>query len=1038
MIKLTRIFISFLIAFIFFSNSADAGIEKFKVEHLSLEEGISHNMIFTIHQDQKGFMWFGTMFGLIKYDGRNYTVIRHDPHNEKSISNDDITSIIEGDGCLWVGTYRGGLNRYDFDTNEFTRYDKTFFKTKRPWSGIVLSLEKDSLGNIWIGTAGSGLIKFNSHDESYQVFTQNEDDPNSIGSNYIVNLFSENDSTLWVGTISEGLYKYSYSENNFKRYKFSRQTGLSGVDSIYEIFPNGKEQLFLGTDNGVLLFDKPTGTVLKFPNKRYNRYFGRKISLLKKDREGRIWVGTQSGLFIGDKNLDLLHQFPFSQNDPNSLSSNSVVDLLEDQSGIMWVGTYEGGVDKVYYDRTKFEYYYNVPGNSNSISNNNINDITEDENSVLWFATSNGLSKFDPSINEFSNYFNDRLNRNSISGNMVKAVASDSNGCIWIGTANGLDKLDTRTNIFYHYRHIQNDPQSLTSNRISVLFLDKEKILWVGTSNGLNKFNVEKNIFERYLPPATITKYLYGESILSIYEDSFGELWVGTYRGLFRFDPVKQSFLHYKQDSANPKSISNNYVFAMYEDSDGILWIGTGGGLNKFNRATESFIYFSEEDGLPNSVISGILEDSKGNLFISTHKGISRFNPNNETFFNYDVDDGLQSNMFLPGVFFKRGNDEMVFGGVNGINIFNPEKLTKNIFKPPVYLTNVRIFDKPIKFDKALTETEEIELSYADNFLTIEFAALDYLNPSKNQYSYFLKGINREWVYNGNQNYVSFTNLLPGDYTFSVKASNSDGLWNDEILTVGLIIAPPFWRTWWFLLILGGMITATLFAIHRRNVNNEIKKTLELEKLREQENEKIRRKAANDFHDELGHRVTKISLFSEILKRNVIKTAPENLEYVDKISESVGGLSAGVRDFIWTLDPHKDTLYEVAVRLKDFGDTLFDGTKVAFRVEGLSKEFENIKLTMDWKRHLMLIFKEAMNNILKYSKCDNVKLYFKLTGKELIVRLVDDGEGFEIDKVKLGRGLHGMRNRAKSINSEVEIISNQDKGTEIKFTGKFE
>jgi signal transduction histidine kinase len=298
-----------------------------------------------------------------------------------------------------------------------------------------------------------------------------------------------------------------------------------------------------------------------------------------------------------------------------------------------------------------------------------------------------------------------------------------------------------------------------------------------------------------------------------------------------------------------------------------------------------------------------------------------------------------------------------------------------------------------------------------------------------------LSGINENWINNGNINFASYTNLPPGNYKFMVRASNSDRVWNKEPFEISVIIDPPYWQTWWFFLLVVVFAVSALFFIHGQRVKSEINKALEIKKAREQENLKVRKKAADDFHDELGHRLTKISLYSEIIKRNTKDLPPNLMNYLDKIGETSSTLSFGVRDFIWTLDPEKDTLYDVLIRLKDFGDDIFDKTGIAFRVHGIEKEFETIKLSMDWRRHLTLIFKEAMNNILKYANCTNVTLYVEFNDGKIHMSVEDDGKGFNFEKIKKGRGLRSMKMRAQNINGNISVNSNNGQGTVVEFYG---
>ena len=1009
---------------------------NFRITRLSLEEGIAHNMVFSIMQDKRGFMWIGTALGLIKYDGIRYTNYRTSIEDTNSLSNDDITTIIEdSDGRLWIGTYSGGLNIYDKDISLFTRLDVDFFGLQGKWNGLVWSLAEDNFGNIWVGTLDAGLIKINKHTFEFKIYHSNPDDPNSISVNAISNILSDKNGDIWLGSNDGKLLKYNPETDNFTRYTEidnGRQASFAVITVIFE----GRDNVFwVGTEKGLYVFDKKKKKYLSKGESEFSTLKGELINCVYEDRSGRIWIGTMNGLHVYDNKLNELAHLRYIQNDPYSLSSDVVVAVYEDMSGVVWVGTYLGGVDKVYVNQDKFNLYRKNPMDKVTFSDNHIFDIAEDNEGVIWLATNRGLNSFNEEKNEINIYSSKAKLPHLLSSDNVRALAVDKNDNLWIGTNHGLDMLNIRTKKIAHYKYNFLNRFSLSDNRVTEILVDSKNIVWVGTFKGLNKFYPGRREFIRYLPglmePSTKE-----EKIESLYEDREGNLWIGTNRGLFMKKPFSDTFISYRHDAKVKGTLSHNFIYSILEDKSGTLWIGTGGGLNKFDKETQTFTYYDESDGLPDRVIKGILEDDSGNLYLSTNKGLSKFIPSKNEFINYDIGDGLQSNMFVDGAYLKRKNGEMLFGGINGFNSFFPSKLKPKSFVPPIYITSVKRFDEELKFDKDISAVDRIELNYSDNFITFEFAALDYVNPAKIDYAYRLVGIDNDWVYSGNSTKASYTNLPPGDYMFEVKATNSDKVWSNEVHSVSLIINPPFWRTWWFNTSLVFLFVATFYFIHKLRVESELRKAMEIEEVRLQENESVRKKAADDFHDELGYRITKISLYAELLKKKNAALEDDQKEYLERISDITKGLSTGVRDFIWTLDPGKDTLYDAAIRLKDFGDDLFDKSGTAFRVKGLSTGFENVKLTMDWRRQVTLIFKEAMNNALKYAKADNITLEFHLKEDELTISLNDDGKGFDMIKESKGRGLRNMQARADNIYCAVEILSNINSGTSVRFSGK--
>lgn len=927
--------------------------------------------------------------------------------------------------------------------------------------------------------------------------------PNSLPHNWITAIHEDGDGNLWIGT-ADGLARLrqdaTAKPGDFTVYKHdSRNPHSLNHSYVVSIYPgNGQpeEALWIITyANGLNRLDPRTGRIVRYRPGDYNAAGGEdpgagKINVLLEDRHRNLWIGTAEGglscLYFnrdhrspaetGNGRKDAsgpLNTFITYRNDPlnpQSLSDNLVTAVFEDRSGIIWVGTGRGGLNKINQRHQHFRRYTHVPGNPRSLSDKVVTAIMEDDSTNLWVGTAGGgLNKLrsdprDPSQYHYSHFRHKPGLSYSLSSDAVTALYQDQSGNVWVGTdGGGLNLLDRRTGRFKHYRYAPHSSNSISGDRINSITEDQYGQLWIGTRTGLNKFDRFTEKFTQYRHDANNPHSLSHNEVWAIYEDSYSQgktLWIGTRAGgLNKFDRKNEQFVRYMREFDNPHSLNNPAILSIYQDKAGNLWFGTySGGLNQFNRETEQFTFFSERDGLANNMIFGIMEDRQGNLWLSTNNGLSKMilgaggGTPQITFKNYDVYDGLQGNEFNPGAYCLRRNGEMLFGGVNGMTAFFPDSITDNFYIPPVILTSMTIFDQPRPgmLNRALFQGLPIHLSYRENYITFEFAALDYTNPRKNHYAYRLEGFNEEWIQYGARRFASFTNLNPGKYIFRVKGSNNDGVWNELGVSVTLIIEPPFWKTWWFYLACAAALLFLTIFLHEYRVQQKLRRMREFDQVRAQENERVRAKAAHDFHDELGHKLTKISLFSEIIKRSLNGTPPEVTEYLNRIGETAKTLSGGMRDFIWTLDPEKDSLHEVAVRLKDFGDELFDKTGIAFRVEGLTREMEDICLSMDWRRHLTLIFKEAMNNALKHSHCRNVTLTISANASRLEIALADDGAGLPLFKTAgegtgsdqegeappRGNGLNNMRLRAEKLNGTIDLLPNRNGGTIVRFSGE--
>jgi two-component sensor histidine kinase len=429
------------------------------------------------------------------------------------------------------------------------------------------------------------------------------------------------------------------------------------------------------------------------------------------------------------------------------------------------------------------------------------------------------------------------------------------------------------------------------------------------------------------------------------------------------------------------------------------------------------------KNGLPSDVVYGILEDSSGNLWLSTNYGLSRFNQDTETFKNFDTRDGLLGNEYNTGAWARTAEGTFLFGGVNGASEFNPDSLVDNPFIAPVVLTGFNIFDKPAVLKKSITSTEEITLSYRDNYFSFEFASLDFSTPDRNQYAYMLEGLDRDWIRAGTRRFAGYTHLDAGRYVFRVKGTNGDGVWNEAGASVRIIITPPFWKTWWFIVLLIMAIGGGIAFL----IVNRVRQLLAIERLRS--------KIAADLHDDIGAGLTEISIMGEVITQ---KLPPESrrliLPEAEKIGETARGLVSSMSDIVWLVDPRRDSLYDLVSRLGDSFKETMNTLNIQFKTENL-QSLKSVRLKMEYRQHLLLIFKEAINNSLKYSGCSEISLSVDLRGKMLDMCLIDNGRGFEIEDEPAGNGLKNMKERADRIGGVLVIRSSSGRGTEVEFSG---
>jgi len=814
-----------------------------RFERMTVEDGLSQNAVLTILQDQKGFMWFGTEDGLNKFDGYNFSVFKHDPEDPTTIIDNLISKLFEDqNGDLWIGT-RSGLDRYDRSTGNFTHYQNDPGDPNSLSGTWVVTIHEDREGFLWIGTDDGGLNQFNLETGTFTHYLHDPEDPTSLSNNSVRVIFEDQKGNLWIGT-RDGLNRFDHTTETFVHYQNDPKDPHSLSDNnVTAILDDQQGTLWVGTEGGGLNQLDPSS--LSFIHYRNNpqdldSLSHDRIRSLFEDHTGRLWVGTQNGLDFLNPIGDLFIHFRHDPSDPFSLSSNSIWSIYEDRTGVLWFGTYGGGLSKYTHAANQFNLYQHQSNNSISLSDNMVWAIAEDHNGIVWIGTFNGgLNKLDRSTGTFTVFQHDPNDPSSISSNDIRAILEDHTGQLWVGTSGGLDRFDPITESFIHYKHDPDDPSSLSEDRVIVLLEDHSGNLWVGTrTNGLNRMDPTTRTFTRYQHDPNDLGSLGDNRVWALHEDHTGAIWVGTIGGLNMWDETKDQFTRYNHDPEDPQSLSNDAVFSIYEDTTGAIWIGTwGGGLDHFNREKQTFTHYTEKDGLANNVIYGIEVDKDGYLWLSTNVGLSKFDSQTETFKNYDVSDGLQNNEFNVGAHFRSESGELFFGGIQGFNAFFPDQVIESSHIPPVVITSFAKFNQPVQLD--LAEGDHIQLSYRENFISFEFAALDYNAPKKNQYAYMLEGFDEDWIESGTRRYASYTNLRGGDYLFRVKGSNSDGVWNEEGVSIRITVTPPIWETWWFIGSVILVLTGALFAGYRLRVRSIEARSRELEFLVEERTEEI-------------------------------------------------------------------------------------------------------------------------------------------------------------------------------------------------------
>ncbi len=752
----------------------DVGLDKYdsyqvkKYRHLDRVSGtITSDITTCIYEDRNKNLWIGTYDGLNLYDPLhdNFKVFKYNSSAPESINSNLITGIVEDkNGKLWVVTDGSCLNLWEPGTGSFIRYP---FAT--PMHGLSVRPSRmaavDSHGYIWIGSLNAGVTRFDPTTGQFKKI----DDPSPGYDTYSYkSLYIDKQDKIWIATDGIGFFSYDPQSGEFEHFNLKGDGTGTNLNFVLDIIPENDRFLLLAVDQGgINRFDK---------------------------------VSKKFEYIMNNNSVD------------GSLNNNGVWCFHRDKEGVLWIGTSGGGINYLSPVKERFKLFTHNSLNTRSLSYNFTINFFEDHQGVIWIGTDGGgVNVYDPETGFFKTYKNDPSDKYSISGNVIRGIAEDKDNNMWIGTwGAGLNKYDRKTGKFIRYTHDNKNSSSISDKTIWNLFIDHNNILWISIYNiGIDLFDVKKGVFQRFRSNPEIPGSLSGKNSWFFFEDSGNKMWICTQNGLDLFDRSTDTFkvMHFPDDD----------IGAFFKDKKGYIWVGSNTkGLFMCNEDGTILKTYDMTNVLPNNRIHAITQDYMGNIWISTNLGISRLNPEIQSIRNYSEEDGLQGDQFYQQSFLKTRSGELYFGGYSGFSSFNPDNLKDNNIIPPVYITEFQIFNKPVDYNSSqfpihISEAKEIKLKWDQSVFSFSFAAINYNHPKKNQYAYIMDGFEKDWNHtDAYRRYVTYTNLDPGEYTFKVKASNNDGVWNETGASLKIIILPPWWQTWWFRI---AMIAAIIFIV---------------------------------------------------------------------------------------------------------------------------------------------------------------------------------------------------------------------------------
>ena len=981
------------------AQTKDHHFNNLKFKHYTTTQGLSQGSVIDIHQDHTGYLWFGTREGLNKFDGTKFSSFRQNSEDPTSLSDSWVTSIFEDSRKnLWVGTKKG-LNKYNPNKENF--YDANLWTTESKLAsqeiwGIVQY--NDSL--LFVSTS-SGIASINLNTKETIFSVKQNNNKNSLTNNLTRSIYNANDGNLWICTIDK-IEKYNIVNDTWTHFNYPEGVSQSNNrTSSPKIFKDVSGNVWLGYSKGLAILDSKTNGFKNYylANKRA---IENEVRTFCEDKFNNLWIGTYTGLVILNETEKTIQKIKHDENNPTSLSQNSIYKILKDNKGDLWIGTWAGGINYFDYSYDIFKYFSAGPVKS-MLNYKVTSSIIETKQKNLWIGTEGGgINFYDQKTRLFTYFKHDPKNKNSISSNNVKSMIQDRLGNLWIGTHDGgLNYLNTNKKPykFNHFEGVQQNGVRISDKRILAILEDANNNIWIGTlTSGLLQYDHKRKEF---------TKFNYSlKSINAIYQSNDPDyLFLTGSQGLEKIN------IHTKVISKIPINIknaeSNKTVNCVYQHTDNMIWIGTeGDGLFSFNMETKQTSKYGIQQGLLNEVIYGILPDNEGNLWFSTNNGISRLNLQTKAVKNFDESDGLQGSEFNYGAYSKSSDGILYFGGTNGLNYFNPAHILENKFVPNVDIYNMRVSNKPFK---TLTDSiQHIELLYDQNDFSFDFTALNFSQANKNQFAYKLEGFDSDWNYIGNQKTATYTNIDQGSYVFKVKASNNDQYWNENGDQIHIKIHPAPWKTVWaylcYTLFLFILSYATLVLIRLRNrEKNELKKEkLNRERLEEVNQMKLKlfTNISHDFRTPLTlivgplQRMIENNMGDEFIQKQHItmqRNANMLLQLITQLLDFRKSESGKLE-----LHASESNIVAFTKELKMAFDDL---AKIKSIKYNFGSEHQEILLWFDKIKMKKILF-NLLSNAFKYTEDESeVSIFMETTATELIIKITNFGE--EIPKKNL-------------------------------------
>lgn len=1053
----------FMLAFCLYPYAQN---QPLKFKHLTISNGLSNSYITDILQDRRGYIWIGTTDGLNRFDGYDFKIYKRNPFDKTSIGGNNIRCLYEDShGNLWVGLLNGIVSKFNPEVEKFTNYTCVLEDSKVLGAGDISGMVEDKDGLFWIAVDRKGFVCLNPDTGDFSCYESDPNNSNSLSHNATTSIAIARDGCIWITTWGGGLNRFDPKTKMFTYYMNS---------------PNISE-------------DVPC----------------RHLTCQYHDRYGNVWIGTDhSGLFCINPETKEWKQYTHINGDSKSLSHETVTGIVEDTNGDMWITTQGGGISIL--ERKKQEFRHIVAGKGDwNLLTNSVTCAYRDRSGSMWVGTWNGIHFYNSLMMKFNTYNIKDWDEESKDG-YIFSILKDKRGQILVKGRNKLisfnektnevkavnytnlryEKIwkfvmfeDSKGNLWFGYSHnkigkydlIEKSYEEITMQSpwkncvpfrsVNAFYEDVDGSIWIGTEIGALNYNPQTKVFT---PLFQSKNLIYPEEkVTVIVRDSYGELWLGTEGGLKHYGLDGTLVANYEVNPEDNKSISDNVITSIHEDKNKTLWIGTKGGLHRFNRADSSFSLITRPGEVVGDVVMGIVEDESNNLWISSTIGVIQFNYLSHTFHVFNENDGLQSNEFNQGVFSKGRDGEILFGGINGFNSFNPDSIKKNTIVPAVYITDFQIFNQSVVpgdnsvLKLPVEQTRKIVLKHWQSMFSFQFVALNYLSPGKNQYAYKLEGFDNQWIYTkSDKRYATYTNLPPGNYVFKVKAANNDGVWNEEGANIEVVILPPLWKTWWayliyFLLFVGFFIFILYYFVNRE----KIKAKIELERLeakRQHEADELKLQLFANISHEFR---TSLTLILGPLEHIMVKVKDRNdkslLEVMHRNASRLMRLINQLLDFR-KIEANKLSVQLVTQDIIPFLKEVFEIFKFHAEQRNVTYSFSSSfdKLVIDFDKDKMdKILYNLLSNAFNYTdEGGHISVILDQAqekGKMYVsIKVVDDGVGIPAESLEklftifyqtnekriknrggTGLGLNMTKELVHLLGGHIYVDSEQDKGS---------